>query len=47
MELVKVTTEFYEDCARYGANENNQLLQSEAGRPCVLILSLKYRGKRR
>lgn len=47
MELVKVTAEFYEDCNKYGANENNQLLQNETGRPCVLILALKYKGKKR
>ena len=46
MKLVKVTPKFYEDCQKYGANKNKQLLESEAGRPCVLILSLKYKGKK-
>lgn len=47
MQLVKVTSDFFEACEKYRANENRQLLESEAGRPCVLILSLKYRGKKR
>lgn len=47
MELVKITQEFFEECKKHGANKNRQLLESEAGRPCVLILSLKYQGKRR
>ncbi|MBO5353892.1 MAG: hypothetical protein J6J44_14390 [Lachnospiraceae bacterium] len=47
MELVKVTPEFYELCEKYGANKNRQLLVSEAGRPCVLVVSLVYCGKKR
>lgn len=47
MELVKVTPEFYELCEKYGANKNRQLLVSEAGRPCVLVVSLVYRGEKR
>ena len=47
MQLVKVTPKFFEVCEKCGANKNKQLLESEAGRPCVLILSLKYHGKKR
>ncbi|MBP3570312.1 MAG: hypothetical protein J6K04_14240 [Lachnospiraceae bacterium] len=47
MQLVKVTPDFFEMCENYGANRNRQLLESEAGRPCVLILTLKYKGKKR
>ena len=47
MQLVKITSDFFALCEKYGANENRQLLVSEAGRPCVLVLSLKYQGKKR
>lgn len=47
MQLVKVTQAFFDACEKHGANANRQLLISEVGRPCVLVLSLKYQGKKR
>lgn len=47
MNLVKVKGSFYKKCKSQGADINNQLLNNEAGRPCVLIVKLKYRGKKR
>lgn len=47
MQWVKVDDSFFEDCEKYGANQNNQLLHNEQGRPSVLIARLKYRGKLR
>lgn len=47
MNLVKVKGVFFKKCKSKGADPNNQLLHNEAGRPCVLILKLKYKGKKR
>lgn len=47
MNLVKVQGEFFELCKKAGADPYNQLLHNEAGRPCVLIVKLKYKGKLR
>lgn len=44
MNLVKVDTAFFSMCKKNGADPNNQLLHNEAGRPCVLIIKLKYKG---
>lgn len=45
IKLVKVKQSFYDLC-----NENNvadELLFNECGRPCVLIVKLKYKGQLR
>ena len=47
MNLVKVHWKFFELCKEAGADPNNQLLHNESGRPCVLILKLKYKGEDR
>lgn len=45
MRLVKVRKEFFELCRSSGADPHNQLLQNKDGRPCVLIVRLRYKGK--
>lgn len=45
MKLVKVSKEFYELCEEKGVSQ--ELLFNEAGRPCVLIVKLTYRGQKR
>lgn len=47
MNLVKVEHDFFEMCKINGADPYNQLLHNEAGRPCVLIVKLKYKGEKR
>lgn len=47
MNLVKVKWNFFKKCKKNGADKNNQLLHNEAGRPCVLIMKLKYKDKKR
>ncbi len=47
MKLVKVQKNFFEKCKNLGADPYNQLLHNEAGRPCVLIMKLIYKGKYR
>ena len=47
MNLVKVKDTFFKKCKTQGADKNNQLLHNEAGRPCVLIVKLKYKGQKR
>ena len=47
MNLVKVKGNFFKKCKKNGADKNNQLLHNEAGRPCVLIVKLKYKGQKR
>lgn len=47
MNLVKVKSNFFKKCKLNGADPNNQLLHNEAGRPCVLIVKLMYKGKKR
>lgn len=47
MDLVKVQKRFFDKCKEAGVDPNNQLLHNEAGRPCVLIVKLKYKGKKR
>ena len=44
MQLVKVGTQFFEECKKRGTDK--ELLYNKNGRPCVLILKLKYKGKR-
>lgn len=46
MNLVKIDDQFFAMCKNAGADPNNQLLHNEAGRPCVLILKLKYKGQK-
>jgi len=43
MQLVKVGTQFYQECKARGLDK--ELLFNKGGRPCVLILKLKYKGK--
>lgn len=45
MHLVKVGEQFYQECKRRGTDK--ELLFNKAGRPCVLILKLKYKGHNR
>lgn len=47
MNLVKVKSKFFKKCKNKGADHNNQLLHNEAGRPCVLIVKLNYKGQKR
>lgn len=47
MNLVKVHWKFFKECKSAGADPHNQLLHNEAGRPCVLIIKLTYKGKKR
>ena len=42
IKLVKVKQEFYNLCNKYGVD--NELLYNESGRPCVLLVKLKYKG---
>lgn len=44
IKLVKVRQEFYDLCKKYSVHD--ELLFNENGRPCVLLLQLKYKGKR-
>ena len=44
MRLVKVSKQFYIDALTNGTNK--ELLENEAGRPCVLIVDLVYKGKK-
>jgi hypothetical protein len=45
MKLVKVNNEFYKKCMNKGTTE--ELMFNEQGRPCVLIVRLKYKNKKR
>lgn len=45
MKLVKVNKQFYIDALSNGTNK--ELLENEAGRPCVLIIDLIYKGVKR
>lgn len=45
MKLVKVKDELYILCEDNGVNE--ELMLNEAGRPCVLIIQLSYKGNLR
>lgn len=45
MQLVTVNKQFFEECKKYGTDR--ELLCDKAGRPCVLILSLIYKGNKR
>lgn len=43
MRLVKVKQNFYNECKKHNTDE--ELMFNECGRPCVLIVQLKYKGK--
>ena len=45
MRLVKVNNEFYKKCTQNNTTE--ELMFNEQGRPCVLIVRLKYKNKKR
>ena len=47
MNLVIVKDTFFKECKSQGADPYNQLLLNEAGRPCVLVVKLKYKGVKR
>ena len=47
MKLVKVRGDFFYNCKSLGSDPDNQLLYNEAGRPCVLLIRLKYKGENR
>ena len=42
MQLVKVNPQFYQECKTRGVDK--ELLYNKAGRPCVLIVKLQYKG---
>ena len=44
MKIVKIKKSFIAEYKRHTTND--QMLESDAGRPCVLIMTLKYKGKR-
>ena len=44
MRIVKVTGEYYKQCKNHGTDQ--ELLANEAGRPCVLLINLEYKGKK-
>lgn len=43
MQLVKVKEQFYQECKKHGTDK--ELLFNKGGRPCVLIVKLKYKGQ--
>lgn len=43
MQLVKVGDQFYQECKKRGTDQ--EMLFNKSGRPCVLIMKLKYKGK--
>lgn len=45
MQLVKVGNQFYQVCKARGTDK--ELLFNKNGRPCVLIIKLKYKGQNR
>lgn len=45
MQLVKVGDQFYQECKKQGTDQ--EMLFNKSGRPCVLIMKLKYKGKNR
>ncbi len=42
MNLVKVNSQFFTDCKAHGTDK--ELMFSKDGRPCILIMKLKYKG---
>ena len=43
MQLVKAGEQFYQECKKHGTDK--ELLFNKSGRPCVLIVKLKYKGQ--
>lgn len=43
MQLVKVDNQFYQECKKRGTDR--ELLNNKSGRPCVLIIKLKYKNQ--
>ena len=43
MQLVKGGNQFYQECKIRGTDQ--ELLFNKGGRPCVLIMRLKYKGE--
>jgi len=43
VQLVKVSPQFYQECKNRGVDK--ELLFNKSGRPCVLIVKLRYKGK--
>ena len=43
MQLVKVGDKFYQECKKQGTDQ--EMLFNKNGRPCVLVMKLKYKGK--
>lgn len=42
MRLVKIKQKFYDECRAHNTGE--ELMFNECGRPCVLIMQLRYKG---
>lgn len=42
MNLVKVSSQFFLDCIAHGTDK--ELMFNKDGRPCILIMNLKYKG---
>ena len=42
MNLVKVSNQFFLDCKEHGTDR--ELMFNKDGRPCILIMKLKYKG---
>ena len=42
MNLVKVNSQFFADCITHGTDK--ELMFNKDGRPCILIMKLKYKG---
>ena len=45
MQLVKVKSEFFDECKKRGIDK--EILYNEAGRPSVLLVKMKYKGMNR
>ena len=43
MQLVKVNDKFYNDCVAH--NTDSEIMFNEKGRPCVLLIQMKYKEK--
>ncbi len=42
MKLVKVNSQFFLDCIMHKTDK--ELMSNKNGRPCILIMNLKYKG---
>ena len=43
MQLVKVGDQFYQECKKWGMDQ--EMLFNKSGRPCVLIMKLKTKER--